>query len=268
MKSTITEQKEMKLIDYSNQFFNDSQNKSKYFDDDTLKKYLSENSKLTKLISEFRPKEDYSITKQHNIHLDNEVERLVNEKYVKFFYKLGDKESPNSWNIYLNVGSYIQCLEKHLGEIKILFSRKGVSFYYKKSEWFENKLNQIKHSSDNLNYMNKELIMMEEIVNESIKRQIPKFIKFINKSTNGNLDENGNYILYSGFSKYFNRSLITDFFINEKEYKIFRSYIMGKFNLITKSEFRNFINSKNFEFRGILDNVNSNQYVLRQQLFS
>jgi len=268
MENTITKQQEMKLVDYANQFFNDSQNKSKYLDDDTLKKYLNENSKLTQFIGDLRPKENYSITKQHNIHLDNEVERLVNEKYVKFFYKLGDKESPNSWDIYLNVGSYVQCLEKHLGEIKILFSRKGVSFYYKKSEWFENKLNQIKHSSDNLNSMDKELIMMEEIVNESIKRQIPKFIKFINKSTNGSLDENGNYILYSGFSKYFNRSLITDFFENEKEYKIFRSYIMGKFNLITKTEFRKFINSKNFEFRGILDNVNTNQYELRQQLFS
>jgi len=166
-----------------------------------------------------------------------------------FKYRFGNVENPNVWDIYLNVGSVVECNEKYLGELKILMSRSGISFHYKKSKWFEKIIENIHNNESTTN--DKNILVLNEVIIESIKSKIPHFIGFINSSTKGNLDKKGDYKLYSSFSKYFNRSLIFGIYNTKTEYHIYRSYLMGKFGLNTIQKFRKWVNNLNFDFNGL-----------------
>ena len=127
-------------------------------------------------------------------------------------------------------------------------SREGISFSFERSEWYL-KVIRILHNSKYDS--NNDILVLDEVINESIKSKIPYFIKFINKSTNGNLDVNGEYKIYSSFSKYFNRSLIFGIYNTKSEYKRYRSYMIGKLGLKTLDEFRKLVKSLNYDFRSL-----------------
>ena len=217
-----------------------------------LNDYLLKNNRLVNwknipLYINNRNKEK-SLSKLQNELLDEEIQNLVKSKTIVFKYRFGNVENPNVWDIYLNVGSVVESPTKYLGELKILMSRSGISFHYKKSKWFEEIIENI-HNNNSTNDRN--ILVLNEVIIESIKSKIPHFIGFINSSTKGNLDKKGDYKLYSSFSKYFNRSLIFGIYNTKTEYHIYRGYLMGKFGLDTFQKFRKWVNDLKFNFNGL-----------------
>lgn len=188
-----------------------------------------------------------SLSVIQNQQLDTEIQKLVDDKTIIFRYSVGDVKSPNQWDVYLKTDNE-RVEYNDLGKLRILMSREGISFSFERSEWYL-KVIRILHNSKYDS--NNDILVLDEVINESIKSKIPYFIKFINKSTNGNLDVNGEYKIYSSFSKYFNRSLIFGIYNTKSEYKRYRSYMIGKLGLKTLDEFRKLVKSLNYDFRSL-----------------
>ena len=188
-----------------------------------------------------------SLSVIQNQQLDTEIQKLVNNKTIIFRYKVGDVKSPNQWEVYLLTNNE-RVEYTNLGQLRILMSREGISFNFERSEWYSKVIRKIHNSPYD---SNNDILVLDEVINESIKSKIPYFIKFINKSTNGNLDVNGEYKIYSSFSKYFNRSLIFGIYGTKVEYHKYRSYMIGKLGLKTLDEFRKLVKSLNYDFRSL-----------------